>query len=438
MPVAAVPAYLGKDFKQASPGMRFSMYLQVWGVDHETGERTWGTEDARREVRGPTKQARQVKSNNKASALQEALHLNRNDSDCLSALADRQQAIFDASCQPNNGMTLDARATAPFTTGLGIAHPLENGFSFLSPYGLPYLPGSGIKGVLRQAVRELASGDWRDAEGWPQPTDFPWPGGGENTPTLTLLDVLFGRESNAGDGDHFRGVLTVWDAIPRLKNHHLKVDIMTPHHQGYFQKGEPPHENDSPLPIQFLTLAPGTGFTFYVQCDTHRLARVSPALTEDNNWQTLLEAAFQHAFEWLGFGGKTAVGYGAMEKDENRQQERQEAQERAAREKRQQGERAAEEARLAALSPEEREREHKRDTIAAFAKAVDAALQDDYTPGGTFDDSRSGFLNNVTEWPDADLRADAADVLERTLSLTSKKKKKKLKAAINTLRDETP
>lgn len=30
-------------------------------------------------------------------------------------------------------------------------------------------------------------------------------------------------------------------------------------------------------------------------------------------WQTLLTAAFEHAFEWLGFGAKTAVGYGTME-----------------------------------------------------------------------------------------------------------------------------
>ena len=35
-------------------------------------------------------------------------------------------------------------------------HPLENGFAFLQPYGLPYLAGSGVKGVLRQTARLLA------------------------------------------------------------------------------------------------------------------------------------------------------------------------------------------------------------------------------------------------------------------------------------------
>ena len=50
-----------------------------------------------------------------------------------------------------------------------------------------------------------------------------------------------------------------------------------------------------------------------------------------------MEAAFEHAFAWLGFGAKTAVGYGAMEEDpavaesrrkaieEKRQQEQAEA-----------------------------------------------------------------------------------------------------------------
>src|SRR5579884_2878212 len=30
MPIAAVPGYLGRDFRDASPGMRFTMYLPIW------------------------------------------------------------------------------------------------------------------------------------------------------------------------------------------------------------------------------------------------------------------------------------------------------------------------------------------------------------------------------------------------------------------------
>ena len=33
MAIAAVPSYLGKDFSKASPGLRFGMYLPLWGVN---------------------------------------------------------------------------------------------------------------------------------------------------------------------------------------------------------------------------------------------------------------------------------------------------------------------------------------------------------------------------------------------------------------------
>jgi CRISPR-associated protein Cmr6 len=55
---------------------------------------------------------------------------------------------------------------------------------------------------------------------------------------------------------------------------------------------------------------PGSNFEFFVQCD--------PAVLPESlkgSWQALLEAAFQHAFEWLGFGAKTAVGYGQFPSD---------------------------------------------------------------------------------------------------------------------------
>src|SRR5690625_7299883 len=75
-----------------------------------------------------------------------------------------KQAAINNVTRAANGLQLDAITTAPFATGLGNEHPTENGFAFLNPYGLPYLPASGVKGVLRQAARELASGDWGESD----------------------------------------------------------------------------------------------------------------------------------------------------------------------------------------------------------------------------------------------------------------------------------
>jgi CRISPR-associated protein Cmr6 len=43
-----------------------------------------------------------------------------------------------------------------------------------------------------------------------------------------------------------------------------------------------------------------------------------PELVREHRWQALLNAALTHAFDWLGFGAKTAVGYGAMQIDAER------------------------------------------------------------------------------------------------------------------------
>ena len=204
MPIAAVPAYLGQDFSSASPGLRFGMYLPLWGVNRRTSELLWSTSDVDFAVRGQQREEREIKAENKTSALQQACKLTAADKATMRALAQRQAHTAQATSKV---FTLDAIATAPFTTGLGNEHPLENGFAFLNPYGLPYLPGSGIKGVVRQAARELAGGDWGDAHGWSE-EKIHLLGGIE----LSTIDALFGLESANGDSDHVRGALSFWDA----------------------------------------------------------------------------------------------------------------------------------------------------------------------------------------------------------------------------------
>ena len=48
-------------------------------------------------------------------------------------------------------------------------------------------------------------------------------------------------------------------------------------------------------------------FDFHVVCKPNHLPE-----SLKNQWRVLLDRAFQHAFEWVGFGAKTSVGYGAM------------------------------------------------------------------------------------------------------------------------------
>ena len=305
---AAVPAYMGHRFEECPPGHRFGLYFPVWKDD-------WSLD-----------------KEGKGEALKQTLSLPRHAQDTLAALRERQAMLLDGIPEVVR-LSIEAKTTAPFATGLGLAHPLENGFAFLNPYGLPYLPGSGVKGVIRRAAQELADGMWEDSRGWSHELRYTievGSGKDKRTIQLSMLDVLFGREPASGDSDHLRGALTFWDVIPQIEGDALAVEIMTPHQSHYYQqqsdpksgRSTTPHESGQPTPITFLTVPPQSLFVFHVTCDTARLGALAADLAEADaegkpRWQALVEAAFAHAFRWLGFGAKTAVGYGAMQIQEH-------------------------------------------------------------------------------------------------------------------------
>jgi CRISPR-associated protein Cmr6 len=319
MATAAVPQYLGTDFSTASPEMRFGMYLPLWGVDEDTKELLWTTGDRIYRETGRNHERRSLNKENKTNSLKQACKLTEQDKASIKALHDRQSQMAEST---KNIFTIDAQSVAPFMTGLGNEHPLENGFSFLNPYGLPYLPGSGVKGVLRKAARELAGGEWGETSGW----------------NFEIIEQLFGSDP---EDNLKRGALIFWDVIPQIPGDALRVDVMTPHQSHYYQNGDTPHESGSPNPIAFLTVPPKSGFTFYVQCDKK--------FPHPENWQDLLTAAFKHAFEWLGFGAKTSVGYGAMKIDEEANQARIENAQRAQAAEKQRIQELKEEEELAAM-----------------------------------------------------------------------------------------
>ena len=418
MSIAAIPKYLGDDFTSASPGMRFGMYLRLWNPNN-----TWTLE--------------------KPSAFDHVKTLTDGDQQIMKNLLKRQISSFDGFQPAIASLRLAAQATAPFTTGLGNAHPLENGFAFLNPYGLPYLPGSGIKGVLRQAARELASGDWGDTHGWSAADVYPLFITGKSGQReqvkdtnkqpvmLSLLDLLFGRESKDGETTHLRGALSFWDVIPQIPGKELMVEVMTPHQGQYYQGKTNPHDSGQPTPIQFLTLPPKSIFTFHVVCDTAHLMQHAPELAAYEAWQTLLIKAFEHAFDWLGFGAKTAIGYGAMQRDKSQEAKLQQAGLAIAKQR-------EEEKRLANLSPEELDRDRERQIIEAFRQKFETANKSSYQPGGNFDNDRQKFIQEALQWNDAHSRHAAAALIEKTMTKSwgmpgKAERKKKIQDAIQAL-----
>lgn len=180
--------------------------------------------------------------------------------------------------QLHGGRVLYACATARFVTGLGRAHPVDNGFAWHPTLGTPYLPGSGVKGVVRAWARRMAK---------PQ----------------ELIDALLGKAPRR-DASAEVGRVAFLDAVPTLPAQ-LEADVMTPHYGAYYQRGEAPGDWLSPVPIVFLVAAAGLELQFPVL----HTDRCGTPGTSDEELGTVM-GWLEGALSDLGAGAKTAVGYG--------------------------------------------------------------------------------------------------------------------------------
>ncbi|WP_428264874.1 type III-B CRISPR module RAMP protein Cmr6 [Haliangium sp.] len=179
------------------------------------------------------------------------------------------------------GRLLYAEATTRFVTGLGRAHPVENGFAWHHTLATPYLPGSGLKGVVRTWARERGISTER-------------------------IEALLGVGPRPDDGGHRSdpaghvGGVHILDAVP-VEPARLETDVMTPHQSPYYQRQEIPGDWHSPIPIPFLTAAPELTLQIGV------LARAGQG---DDGAVSEVSAWIVEALAELGAGAKTAVGYG--------------------------------------------------------------------------------------------------------------------------------
>jgi CRISPR-associated protein Cmr6 len=178
--------------------------------------------------------------------------------------------------------------------GLGLPHPTETALLLDRLTGCPYIPGSSLKGVLREAARQAAAGELDTGD--PGDPAF-W---------REHLDRLFGPELG-GDAIPAKGELLLHEAFPE-RWPALEVDILTPHYQPYYgddpeKPSVPPADWHDPVPVAFLTIRAGTKFRFW-------LGHTKPGRAEDDlaRAKRLLESAL----DWIGAGAKTSSGYGVF------------------------------------------------------------------------------------------------------------------------------
>ncbi|HMY00861.1 MAG TPA: type III-B CRISPR module RAMP protein Cmr6 [Agitococcus sp.] len=283
---AATPRYMPDRndafYAELSPALAFYTFFPIW-------DNSW-----------------RLDGHYKSDALKKVLTYSKSAQAQTTALIERQKNLISKT-DIKHRLSITAKSISPFMTGTGMEHPLENGFAFLQPYGLPYLAGSSIKGVLRNTARLLQQNAFGEGtQGW----------------TPLAIETLFGSDDeHTGNEviDHARrGALTFWDVIilPKeeikggVKTRSLKIDILTPHQSHYLQGTASPHDSGDPVPVPFLAVGVGAEFNFHIQANPALLDKYS------DTWQSLIESCFKYTFDWLGFGAKTAVGYGVLKQDE--------------------------------------------------------------------------------------------------------------------------
>jgi len=160
--------------------------------------------------------------------------------------------------------------------GLGGETVLETDLTLHYLYGIPYIPGSALKGLTRAYVTGEVEGYKSDKV--------------END--NEEIKRIFGSQEYAG-------TVIFFDAMPIYGKAAFALDIMNPHYSEYYAGNKAPTNDQSPIPIAFLTVA-DTSFMFALAPRDFRYVDDVKAAQE---W---LQAAVQK----YGVGGKTSAGYG--------------------------------------------------------------------------------------------------------------------------------
>lgn len=180
-----------------------------------------------------------------------------------------------------------------FVTGMGLASPIDNGFTWHRTLGVPYISGSSVKGMALAWAR-----DWQE------------------TCDRESIARIFGPEKSTQQDEQdseglSMGSVIFLDALP-VEPPELAAEIMTPHGKG----SGAPEDAGKPNPIGFLAVKSGV-FRFQVLPSTsyEGFARAALSTGLDTTEQAQNDVAnaiawMEDALKTIGAGAKTKAGYG--------------------------------------------------------------------------------------------------------------------------------
>lgn len=171
---------------------------------------------------------------------------------------------YGAECQV-------AEVQGRMAVGLGEESVLETSVALHHTYGVPYIPGSALKGLAASFARQHLGDDWQIGS--------------------CAYRTVFGDTQTAG-------YVTFFDALPMPNSAALCPDVITVHHENYYQNDRtaPPADWDDPNPVPFLS---ATG-------------KYLIALSGPSQWVRATFDILKYALAHAGIGAKTSSGYGRL------------------------------------------------------------------------------------------------------------------------------
>ena len=223
------------------------------------------------------------------------------------------------------------KTSSRLVVGFGAEHVLETSITLHHLFGIPYIPASAIKGVVRMVSF------WEIAENLKNDKKI-------EELQKYLYDEQIEEELNDVELKHeclehkllfgtqgFKGLLVFLDAYPEVEagKEIFELDIMNPHYTEYYtEKSEIPGDWENPKPIVFLTVKKDIPFHFNVLIDEYRIKEIlndkdfpkeAKEIIEkwkSDNYSELEGTAkkwVSEALKEFGVGSKTRLGYGIFE-----------------------------------------------------------------------------------------------------------------------------
>ena len=199
----------------------------------------------------------------------------------LARAARRRERLVEAL----GGRLLPLVCEAPLLVGAGLESPAPRGLCWHPTLGVPFVPSTALKGLMRHWAT-----DWAEQRGDDDEEE---------------IDALLGAADR-------RGALIIFDALPATPVH-LEIEVLTPHYDRYIQgppggtEPEPPAPADwvTPRPLEFLVISQGTQLGAAMAVKRGFEGDRQAALEKGTAW-------LEGALTWLGAGAHGAIGFGRM------------------------------------------------------------------------------------------------------------------------------